>query len=55
MLKITGKELIDMGCKPGPKMGDILDELLEMVLCDPGNNDPKILKDKAAGMMSIKA
>lgn len=42
-LDISGKDLIDIGLKPGPMMGDILDYLLEEVLDDPKKNKKDIL------------
>ena len=38
-LNITGKEMIAMGVKPGPKIGDIFDRLLDMVLENPQLNE----------------
>ena len=46
-LKITGKDLIDAGIKPGPDMGRILKILLEIVLNEPEHNDHEWLLDKA--------
>lgn len=44
-LKITGKDLIDMGAKPGEKIGEILEELLDMVLTEPEiNTHEKLVK-----------
>ena len=37
-LKITGKDLIDLGAEPGEKIGEILEELLDMVLTEPEIN-----------------
>ena len=42
-LKINGKDLIDMGIKPGPKMGEILQELLDSVLENPSMNKKETL------------
>jgi len=47
MLDITGKELIEMGIEPGPKMGELFDYLLEEVMINPDLNRKEILKDKA--------
>ncbi len=38
-LKITGKDLINMGVKEGVLIGKILDELLEIVIKDSKNNE----------------
>lgn len=42
-LAITGKDLIDMGIKPGPQMGEILNKLLDKVLEEPELNDKEVL------------
>lgn len=42
-LKITGKDLINLGVKEGIVIGEILDELLEIVIKDPINNDKEKL------------
>lgn len=47
MLKINGRGLIEMGVKPGPSLGGILDALLEEVLDDPTKNDETWLKNRA--------
>lgn len=47
MLKINGRGLIEMGVKPGPSLGGILDALLEEVLDDPAKNDETWLKNRA--------
>ena len=38
MLKVTGADLIAAGVKPGPRMGEILEQLLEEVMEDPELN-----------------
>jgi tRNA nucleotidyltransferase (CCA-adding enzyme) len=43
-LAISGKDLIDMGIKPGPEMGQILRELLEKVLEEPELNTREALE-----------
>jgi tRNA nucleotidyltransferase (CCA-adding enzyme) len=50
-LKINGKDLIELGVKPGPAMGEILNTLLEEVLDDPDKNDPEYLKTRAKALM----
>lgn len=50
-LKITGDDLAHMGVEKGPKMGEILNSLLDMVIEDPLKNDRKILLEEAAKMM----
>ncbi|MBR3807833.1 MAG: CCA tRNA nucleotidyltransferase [Lachnospiraceae bacterium] len=42
-LAVTGKDLIDLGIKPGKEIGEILNHLLEMVLENPGLNEKEIL------------
>ena len=38
-LAVNGKDLIDAGVKPGKEVGEILDEMLKLVLEDPENNE----------------
>ena len=38
-LAVTGKDLIDAGVKPGKEIGEILNQMLELVLEDPENNE----------------
>lgn len=42
-LKISGKELMDLGYKKGPEIGKELNKLLERVLDDPSLNDRDVL------------
>lgn len=42
-LAVCGRDLIDLGIKPGPAMGAILDELLNKVIDDPALNDREVL------------
>ncbi len=44
-LDIKGSDLIELGIDPGPEMGKILNDLLEMVIEDPKLNDKKRLKE----------
>jgi len=37
-LAINGKDLIEMGIKPGPRLGEILEELLQLVIDDKLEN-----------------
>lgn len=46
-LKINGRDLIGMGVKPGPQLGQILNALLEEVLDEPTRNDEVWLKNRA--------
>jgi tRNA nucleotidyltransferase (CCA-adding enzyme) len=49
-LCIGGKDLIAMGMKPGPAIGEVIDALLQAVLEDPALNTPEKLKDLAHKM-----
>lgn len=44
-LAVTGSDLIEAGLKPGREIGEILSELLEIVLEDPDKNRKEILLD----------
>lgn len=46
-LKITGHDLEELGVKPGPKMKEVLNELLEMVTDDPEQNNKEVLIETA--------
>lgn len=45
-LAVTGKDIIAAGIKPGPQIGDILDEMLKHVLDVPEDNKKEILMKK---------
>jgi tRNA nucleotidyltransferase/poly(A) polymerase len=47
-LAVSGKDLMDIGVKPGPGMGIVLNELLESVVDDPSLNDREKLLEIAA-------
>jgi len=49
-LKINGGDLIKMGIKPGPQMGEILQKLLDMVIEDPEKNDREYLIEQVKMM-----
>lgn len=51
-LDIDGKNLIDMGIKPGPNMKIILGELLDDVLDTPSHNNNEYLSKKALKIYS---
>jgi len=38
-MKLTGRDLIDLGMKPGKGLGEVLKQLLDLVLADPEMND----------------
>lgn len=42
-LAVTGRDLIDAGVEPGPKLGEILTAMLEEVLEDPSKNTKEYL------------
>lgn len=42
-LAVTGKDLIENGCKPGPELGEKLNRLLKLVLDKPELNDKETL------------
>lgn len=50
-LKINGRDLIAAGVKPGPELGNILNELLQRVIDDPSLNDQDTLLRLAREMM----
>lgn len=47
-LALDGRGLIALGMKPGPRFGDILEELLAWVLEDPERNRADVLEEKAS-------
>lgn len=51
-LKLKGQDLIDLGVKPGPVIGEILKAALYEVLEEPSRNDPEILKKFAKGYLA---
>jgi poly(A) polymerase/tRNA nucleotidyltransferase (CCA-adding enzyme) len=50
-LKIDGNDLQNIGVEPGPKMGEILDKLLDEVIEDPSLNERSTLTNMAKGML----
>jgi tRNA nucleotidyltransferase (CCA-adding enzyme) len=46
-LAINGNDLIALGVKPGPALGEILRRLTDDVVEDPTLNDPEALKQRA--------
>lgn len=48
-LAVTGKDLIEMGIKPGKEIGEILNGFLEMVIENPTLNKKEILLNKLKG------
>jgi tRNA nucleotidyltransferase (CCA-adding enzyme) len=51
-LAIGGKELIALGMKPGPKIGEVMDALLDAVLEDPSINTQEKLTELAHKMIT---
>ena len=47
MLDITGKDLMELRIPKGPKIGEILEELLKRVIEDPKLNNKELLLDIA--------
>ncbi len=55
-LAITGDDLIALGMEPGPKIGQILKALIEIVLDDPSRNEQgRLLQEAQLLMQSLKA
>ncbi len=50
-LKVTGDDLAEIGIERGPKMGEILNKLLDMVIEDPLKNKKEVLLEEAEKMM----
>ena len=53
MLSIDGKRLMEMGEKPGPRIGWILHALLEEVLDDPKKNTATYMEERAQGLREL--
>jgi tRNA nucleotidyltransferase (CCA-adding enzyme) len=51
-LAIGGRDLIAIGMKPGPKIGETLDALLDAVLEDPGLNTSEKLTELAHNIIT---
>ena len=52
-MEINGRDLIDMGMKPGPEMGDVLDALFEEVVEDPKKNKRNYLFSRAKSIANL--
>lgn len=52
-LKISGKDLIAAGMKPGPELGDILNKLFESVLEQPKRNEREQLLKEASVLAGL--
>ena len=53
MLKIDGKKIMEMGEKPGPRIGWVLHALLEEVLDDPSKNTEDYLQKRTTELMAL--
>ena len=53
MLKINGAKIMELGEKPGPRMGWILHALLDEVLEDPSKNTSEYLETRAKELMEL--
>lgn len=51
-LKINGKDLMDLGVEKGPKIGEILNHLLDMVIEDPSKNEKEVLIEEVRKVKS---
>ena len=53
MLKIDGAKIMELGEKPGPRIGWLLHALLEEVLDEPGKNTTEYLETRAQELMRL--
>lgn len=51
-LEIDGRDLLRLGLKPGPAMGDVLNALLECVLADPALAERSVLLERAQRLIA---
>ncbi|MBQ8184935.1 MAG: CCA tRNA nucleotidyltransferase [Lachnospiraceae bacterium] len=49
-LAVTGHDLIQAGVKPGKQVGELLNQLLELVIDEPECNQKEVLLDKIKGV-----
>ena len=54
-LALGGRDLIDMGMRPGPGFGEVLAHLLDLVLDDPARNRRSILERRARRFVDARA
>jgi len=50
-LAVNGRDLMEIGFKPGPALGDVLQKLLESVIEEPSLNERDILLKKASSFL----
>ena len=53
-LQLSGKDLMEMGAPHGKELGNILAELLDMVLQEPAKNTKEILTKQARSILEEK-
>lgn len=53
-LELSGKDLMAMGAPHGKELGNILAELLDMVLQEPAKNTKEILTEQALSILKEK-
>lgn len=53
MLKIDGRKIMELGQKPGPRIGWMLHALLEEVLDDPKKNTAEYLEGRAGELLTL--
>ncbi len=53
MLKIDGSKIVEIGEKPGPRIGWILHALLEEVLDDPAKNAEEYMENRTKELMAL--
>ena len=51
-LRINGNDLENIGVSKGPQMGNILNQLLDMVMDDPKLNSKEVLLEKAKELIN---
>ena len=54
-LALSGRDLIEMGMRPGPDFGEVLAHLLDLVLDDPARNRHSILARRARRYLDARA
>ena len=53
-LEVTGKDLLDLGVPRGPQVGEVLRELLDIVIDFPEKNNRKLLLTEARKRITIE-
>ena len=53
-MELSGKDLMAMGAPHGKVLGEVLAELLDMVLQEPEKNTKEILSEKAQSLLQEK-